>query len=159
MNMKYSKWWTYGIFILATEAVGALSGFLTRDGMEAVSRLPQSALTPPSIVFPIVWGILYALMAFGAARVWMTPDGEAKTKGLWLYAFQLIFNFFWSLFYFNMRAFGFSLIWLMALWVLIALMTLEFRKVDQIAAWVQTPYLLWVGFAGYLNFVMWKLNG
>ncbi len=156
--MKRSKWWTYGLFIGATEAVGALSGFLTRDGMKAVEQLPQSALTPPGIVFPIVWGILYALMAIGAARLWLTPESEARTKGLWLYGFQLIFNFFWSLFYFNMQAFGFSLIWLVALWMLILLMTLEFRKVDKIAARLQIPYLLWVAFAGYLNFVMWKMN-
>ncbi len=156
MNRK--KWWTYGAFIVLTEAVGALSGFLTRQGMEAVSGLPQSALTPPSIVFPIVWAILYALMAIGAARVWMTPDGEERTRGLWLYVFQLIFNFFWSLFYFNMQAFGFSLLWLIALWILILLMTLSFHKVDKLAAWLQLPYLIWVAFAGYLNFVMWRMN-
>ncbi len=157
MNRK--KWWTYGIFILVTEAIGGLSGFLSREGMQEISALPQSALTPPGVVFPIVWGVLYALMAIGAARVWMTPEGEERSRGLWLYVFQLIFNFFWSLFYFNMQAFGFSLLWLVALWILILLMTLSFRKTDPIAAWLQIPYLVWVAFAGYLNYVMWQLNG
>lgn len=142
-----------------TQAIGGLSGFLTRKGMKAVGQLPQSALTPPPVVFPIAWGILYTLMAVGAARVWLQPAGEERTRGLWLYGFQLIFNFFWSLFYFNMQAFGFSLIWLITLWGLILLMTLAFRRMDKIAAWLQIPYLIWVAFAGYLNFVMWRLNG
>lgn len=157
-KMDKRKLWTYGAFIGLSEAVGALSGFLTRDGMKQIRLLPQSALTPPAIVFPIVWAILYALMGFGAARVWMSAPGEERTKGLGLFALQLIFNFFWSLFFFNMRAFGFSLLWLIALWVLILLMTFEFRKVDPLAAWLQLPYLIWVAFAAYLNYVIWSLN-
>lgn len=157
--MKWNKWWTYGIFIVLTLAVGMLSGFLTREGMAQVSQLPQSALTPPSWVFPVVWGILYTLMAIGAARIWLSPESEERSRGLWLYLFQLIFNFFWSLFYFNMQAFGFSLLWLIALWILILLMILSWRKTDKLAPWLQIPYLIWVAFAGYLNFVMWRLNG
>ncbi len=157
--MKRKKWWIYGIFILLTQAVGGLSGFLTRDGMKQISQMPQSVLTPPSWVFPVAWGILYTLMAVGAARVWMRPQSEEREKGLWLYVFQLAMNFFWSIFYFNMQAFGFSLIWLVGLWIVILLMTLSFRKVDKWAAWLQIPYLIWVAFAGYLNFVMWRING
>ncbi len=157
MNRK--KWWTCGIFILLTQAVGGLSGFLTRKGMETVGQMLQSALTPPGWVFPVAWGILYTLMAVGAAWVWMAPEGEDREKGLWLYVFQLVMNFFWSIFYFNMQAFGFSLIWLIGLWILILLVTLSFRKVEKWAAWLQIPYLAWVAFAGYLNFVMWRLNG
>lgn len=157
--MKWNKWWTYGIFIGLTLVVGMLSGFLSREGMEQVSKLPQSALTPPSWVFPVVWSILYTLMAIGAAKIWMSPESEERSMGLWLYLFQLIFNFFWSLFYFNMQAFGFSLLWLIALWILILLMILSWRKTDKLAAWLQVPYLIWVAFAGYLNFVMWRLNG
>ena len=156
--MKRNKWWTYGIFIGLTLAVGMLSGFLTKEGMEQVSKLPQSVLTPPSWVFPVVWSILYTLMAIGAAKIWMSPESEERSRGLWLYLFQLIFNFFWSLFYFNMQAFGFSLLWLIALWILILLMILSWRKTDKLAAWIQIPYLIWVAFAGYLNFVMWRLN-
>ncbi len=156
--MKKFHWKPYVFFILATQAVGGLSGFLTREGMKQVGQLPQSALTPPAIVFPIAWAVLYTLMAIGAARVWQKEPGEERTKGLWLYVFQLIFNFFWSLFYFNMQAFSFSLAWLAVLWLLILLMTLSFRRLDKWAAWLQLPYLLWVAFAGYLNYVMWRLN-
>ncbi|MEG0754671.1 MAG: TspO/MBR family protein, partial [Angelakisella sp.] len=67
-------------------------------------------------------------------------------------------NFFWSIFFFNLQAFGFSFLWLVLLWVLIVLMILSYRKGDKLAAWLQVPYLLWVTFAGYLNYATWLLN-
>ena len=68
------------------------------------------------------------------------------------------FNFFWSIIFFNLQAFGFALLWLLVLWGLILLMILSFRKTDAPAAWLQVPYLLWVTFAAYLNFGVWMLN-
>ena len=71
---------------------------------------------------------------------------------------QLIVNFFWPLFFFNLHAYGFSLLWLMLLWVLVLWMILEFRKTVPLAAWLQIPYLLWLTFALYLNAGVWYLN-
>ena len=160
MNVKKrNNLLTYAIAIGIPEAVGALAGLLTRDGMEAFQQLPQSALTPPGIVFPIVWTILYGLMGISLGRVWLAPDSPERTRGLSLFLFQLIFNFFWSFFFFNMRAFGFSLLWIIALWVLIGLMILSFYKTDKVAAWLQVPYFLWVTFATYLTYAAWRLNG
>ena len=156
--MKRASWKPYVLFILLTEGVGILSGLLTRQGIEAYSMVEKSALTPPAIVFPIVWTILYALMGVGAARVWLTNPSDARTKGLAFFTFQLIFNFFWSIFFFNRQAYGFSLLWLIVMWVLILLMTVEYAKVDKLAAWLQIPYLVWVAFAGYLNYAVWQLN-
>ena len=121
--------------------------------------MSQSALTPPAIVFPVVWTVLYALMGIGSARVWLSDESPERTKGLSLYLFQLIFNFFWSIFFFNMEAYGFSLLWILGLWLLILLMICSFNKMDKAAAWLQIPYLLWVSFAAYLNYTVWKLNG
>ena len=159
MNMKHKTLWTYASFIGISEAVGALSALLTKKGMDAVMALPKSGLTPPPWVFPVVWTVLFALMGIGAARVWLAPDSDAKSKGLWCFVFQLIFNFFWSLLYFNMQWFAVAFFWLIALWVLIAGMALNFYRVEKLSGWLQAPYLLWVAFAGYLNYVTWSLNG
>ena len=154
-----NKLLTYGIAIAIPEAVGTLAGLLTRDGVEAFQQLPQSSLTPPGIVFPIVWTVLYALMGVSLGRIWLSPDSAERTRGLGLFLFQLIFNFFWSFFFFNMQAFGFSLLWIIALWILIGLMILSFYKTDALAAWLQVPYFLWVTFATYLTYAAWRLNG
>ena len=159
MYVKNRKRWIYAVAIAIPELVGALAGFLTRDGVKAFQQLPQSTLTPPGILFPIVWTILYGLMGIGLARIWLSPDSPERTRSLSLFLFQLIFNFFWSFFFFNMQAFGFSLLWIIALWVLIGLMILSFYKVDKVAAWLQVPYFLWVTFATYLTFAAWRLNG
>jgi len=154
-----SKWKTYALWILFAEAVGALSGWLTREGTKLYNAtVVQPPLSPPSAVFPIVWGILFALMGIGAARVYLAPASGARSLSLLLFLIQLAFNFFWSIIFFNFQAFGFAFIWLVLLWLLILWMTLSFRKVDKLAAWLQIPYLLWVAFAAYLNFGVWLLN-
>lgn len=156
--MDKSKLKVYGLFILITEAVGTVAGLLTTLGMEKYSAVEKPALTPPEIVFPIVWTILYALMAVSAARVWLTEESEEKDKGLKLYVVQLGMNFLWSILFFNFQAYGFSFFWLLGLLSVIVLMTLTFYKSDRIAAYLQIPYILWVSFAGYLNFMVWLLN-
>lgn len=157
--MIKQNWKKYAIWILSAEAVGALSGFLSRKGMELYSSvIKQPPLSPPMIIFPIVWGILFALMGFGAARVSLTPPTAGRSKALNIYIAQLIVNFFWSLIFFNAQAFGFAFFWLLLLCALVILMILSFRKVDPLAAWLQIPYLLWLIFAAYLNAGVWYLN-
>ena len=157
--MKKAKWETYVFWIALTEAIGVLAGWLTQEGTalyrETVTKPP---LSPPAIVFPIVWSILYALMGFGAARIRLSDDSPARRKAMVLFGAQLTFNFFWSIWFFRFQAFGFAFFWLIALWILILLMTVSFRKVDRTAALLQIPYLVWVAFAGYLNFGVWLLN-
>ena len=69
-----------------------------------------------------------------------------------------MFNFCWSIIFFNFQSYGVAFVWLLVLWVLILWMIHSFRKLDTAAAWLQLPYLLWVGFAGYLNLGVWLLN-
>lgn len=157
--MRKNRWKTYLFWILLSEMVGALAGWLTREGTQIYSlTIRQPPLSPPALVFPIVWGVLYALMGIGAARVALTADSVPRSRALVLFVVQLVFNFFWSILFFNAQRFGFALLWLAALWLLILWMTLAFRKVDAIAAWLQLPYLIWVAFAFYLNFGVWQLN-
>lgn len=157
--MKKRSWKTYAFWILLAEGVGALSGWLTIEGTQIYNEtVTQPPLSPPAIVFPIVWGILYALMGISAARISMAPPSEERNRGLNLFITQLVVNFFWSLIFFNAQAFGFAFLWLLLLWVLVLWMILAFRKVDPLAALLQIPYLLWLTFAAYLNFGVWYLN-
>lgn len=157
MNMK--KWKIYSAWILFAEAVGALSGWLTRHGMEVYKvEVLKPPLSPPEIVFPVVWTILYALMGVGAARVFMTPPSTARSQGLRLFLIQLAFNFLWTILFFNLQHYGLAFLWLAVLWVLILLMTRAFQLSDRTAARLQIPYLLWVAFAGYLNLGVFLLN-
>jgi len=159
MCMKKFNWKPYVFWIALAEGVGALAGWLTRDGLDIYKQtVTQPPLSPPSFIFPIVWAILYALMGIGAARVYLTPASNARSRGLLLWLVQLAFNFLWSIVFFNLQAYAFAFFWLIALWLLILWMTISFYQVDKTAALLQIPYLLWVAFAGYLTFGVWMLN-
>lgn len=157
--MKKQNWKIYALWIGFTEAVGALSGWLTRDGMKLYqATIRQPPLSPPGVVFPIVWVILFALMGIGAALIYLSPASGGRSRALRIYFVQLAFNFCWSLIFFNLQRFGLALGWLLALWALILWMILTFFRVSKGAAWLQVPYLLWVTFAAYLNLGVWLLN-
>lgn len=159
MYVKKIPWKTYALWILLAEAVGGLSGWLTREGVKIYQEtIVQPPLSPPPIVFPIAWGILFALMGIGAARIYLSPPSTARTRSLVLFFVQLAFNFCWSIIFFNLQSFGFAFLWIVALWGLILWMILSFYEVDQPAAWLQAPYFLWVTFAAYLNYGVWMLN-
>lgn len=156
--MKKISWKVYLLWILVCEAVGALSGFLSREGMRLYEQMAvKPALSPPGWVFPIVWGLLFALMGIGAARISSSSD-DGRNRALNLFTAQLVVNFFWPLLFFNAMAFGFAFIWLILLWILVLLMILSYWRIDQLAAWLQVPYLLWLTFAGYLNYMVVMLN-
>ena len=153
------NWKPYVFWILLAEAVGALSGWLTREGIQIYAQtIVKPPLSPPGWVFPVVWAILYALMGIGAAKVYQAPASKTRSMGLNLFITQLVVNFFWSPIFFNLQDFGFSLLWLLLLWGLVLWMILAFRKVEPLAAKLQIPYLLWLTFAAYLNFGVWYLN-
>ena len=154
--MRKPTWKQYAFWIGLSEAVGGLSGLLTREGQKIYNATAvQPPLSPPQWVFPVVWGILYALMGISAARIAVTEE----RPGLNFFAAQLTVNFFWSLLFFNAQAYGFAALWLALLIALVIGMILRFRRADRLAARIQIPYLLWLCFALYLNVGVWVLNG
>ncbi len=136
-------------------AVGGLSAWLTKDGMKAFEALKQPPLSPPTWLFPVVWTILFILMGIASYLVYQKGS---HNKALTLYAIQLLFNFFWSIWFFGFGWFGFAFLWLVCLWALILATMLAFSRSSKAAAYLMLPYLLWVTFAGYLNLGVWLLN-
>lgn len=158
--LTWAKLKTYVISILIALGVGGLSAFLIRKNVYIYSLLRKPPLAPPSIVFPIVWTPLYILMGIGSARIFLQRDAylDSVFDALLNYVLQLIFNFLWPIIFFNMHTFLFSFIWLVVLWTSILKMIFKFSKLDTTAAYLQIPYLLWVTYAGYLNFMIYLLN-
>ena len=143
------------VFILISIAVGALSAFLTRNNMNLFDSIQKPPLTPPAIVFPIVWTILFALMGYSAARVYLE---NPKSNGIEVFGVNLAVNFFWSIIFFNLRAYTFAFIWLLLLIAVVVVMIIKFYQVDKPAAYLQLPYLAWLLFAGYLNLYIALVN-
>ena len=137
-------------------AVGSLSALLTRNSMETFNAVTKPGLAPPGWLFPVVWTILYVLM--GIASYLVLKSGKPNDKALTTYGIQLIFNFFWSLIFFNLELYLFAFVWLVLLWLLILKTTLLFYQISKPAGYLMVPYLLWVTFAGYLNLSIYLLN-
>ncbi|MCD7844656.1 MAG: tryptophan-rich sensory protein [Oscillospiraceae bacterium] len=137
--------------------VGGLSAWLTRDAMAVYGTLRQPPLSPPGWVFPVVWTVLFVLMALAASMVW-TAAAPGRDGALTLYGVRLLFNFLWTLLFFSAQKYGFALLWLVVLWVLILLTAVQFYRQTRPAGYLMLPYLLWVTFAGYLNAGVWLLN-
>ena len=135
-----NNWKTYARWILLSEGVGALGGWLTREGTRWYAQYAcKPALTPPAAVFPVAWAILYALMGAGAARVAMGPPGAERSAALRTFYWQLGANFLWSILFFNLRAYGAAFLLLAVLWGLIVWMTMLFARQDKTAALLQIP--------------------
>lgn len=152
---------TFIIAIAVPLATGGLSALLTKDNMNIYGEISTPPLSPPSFLFPVVWTLLYILMGVSSAFIWLQrkDEKEKADNALLIYAATLVFNFIWSLIFFNFRLYLFSFIWLVCLLVLIILTVVSYRRLSPVAAYLQIPYALWVAFAGYLNFGIWLLNG
>lgn len=151
---------SYAISIAIALGVGGLSALLTMGNMSLYEEVIQPPLAPPSILFPIVWTVLYVLMGVSAAIIYTDSRVEKseRTAALMPYWASLFVNFFWSILFFNFRAFLPAFIWLILLEFLIVMTIISYRRINTGAAYLQIPYAIWVAFAGYLNIAIWWLN-
>ena len=140
-------------------AVGILASILSGGGMAAFQELNKPPLSPPGWLFPVVWTILYVLMGIASYLVVTSGANEAdRYRALLFYGIQLVVNFFWPIFFFRFDCYLFSFFWLVFLWLLIFQTWRLFREISRLAGFLLVPYLVWVTFAGYLNFSIFLLN-
>lgn len=150
------------IFLIAvvTAATAGL-GAAVSGGSENVwyFALEKPGLTPPDMIFAVVWPILFSLMALGAVLVRLAAGSfNVASAALGLYFTQLIANLAWSWLFFGFQQVLIAMLTLAALWLLILAMIRAFAKHSRAAAFMQVPYLLWVSFAGYLNASILLMN-
>ena len=157
MERKRS-FWPYVIFIFLSLLTGGLATLVSMDGMKAYAYLPQSPLTPPPVVFSIVWSILYILMGVSAALLYTAPPRGLKDQHL-LYGGTLLLNFLWPVLFFALGLRLAALVTLLVMIVLAVGTVIRYRPVSRLAADLQLPYTLWLFFALYLNITAYQLNG
>ena len=128
-------------------------------GMRDYGAMVKPPLSPPGWLFPVVWTLLYLLMGYSAYRVYTAQaDPAQKKRALATYVVQLALNFLWPILFFGFDWYLGAFILLLALWVAILLTIRRFSEIDELAGDLLIPYLLWVTFAGYLNFGVYLLN-
>ena len=91
-----------------------------------------------------------------SARFW---NGDLQKQNIIaIFAVQLVLNVLWSFIFFGLHQPGLAFFELIALWFSILYLIINFYRVSKAAAWLLVPYILWVTFAGYLDWAMWMMN-
>lgn len=147
---------TYIKAILIPVLVGGIVGILISGSMD-YNVLEKPFLSQPSILFPIVWTILYILMgvSYGIIKDKGLMDSETK----FIYYLQLFVNAIWPIIFFVFKWRLFAFIWILLLDVLVIVMLTNFYNKNKLAGLLQIPYLIWILFASYLNLAFYVLNG
>lgn len=118
--------------------------------------LQKPAWTPPKWLFPVAWTVLYIMIAVAGWRVWKA-EGLGLALAVWTVGLAL--NAAWSWIMFGEQSIGWALVDLAGMWISIVLFIVLAWSVDRTAAMLFLPYLVWVTYAGALNFVIWRWNG
>ncbi|MDD3150530.1 MAG: tryptophan-rich sensory protein, partial [Candidatus Gastranaerophilales bacterium] len=163
--MKINNTFKLIIAIVVSELAGIIGSVFTRPSIAGwYAGLVKPALNPPAWVFGPVWTTLFALMGIAAFLVWSSyaKASEDKKKGikiaLTLFGIQLTLNTLWSIIFFGLHNPGLAFIEIIFLWLAIIATIIAFAKISRPAAWFLVPYIIWVSFAGYLNYSIWQVN-
>lgn len=119
--------------------------------------LEKPDFNPPNWLFAPVWTLLFILMAISLYLVWQST-AKKKTQALIIFYLQLGLNIIWSVIFFGLKNPGLAFGEILFLWLLILLTITSFYKINKTSAYLLTPYLVWVSFAAFLNFLIWNLN-
>ncbi len=150
---------TYVLSILLVSAGGLIVGLLTREGTQIYANtIRKPPLSPPGILFPIVWTVLYVLMGISLARMILSKISQPRNLGILFFLLQYMLNLSWCFVFFHARNFALALAELIGMLASVILMTVFFHRADPLAAKLQIPYVLWLCFAVYLNIGVLALN-
>lgn len=150
-----SKLKTYAKSILIPIILGGIVGIIISGAID-YNTLQKPPLAPPSVLFPIVWTILYILMgvSYGILKDKLLVDDKTQR----IYYLQLFVNLLWPIAFFTLEWRLFAFIWIILLDILVFTMIMEFYKKNKVSGLLQIPYLIWLLFATYLNLAVYLLN-
>ncbi|MDT2449641.1 TspO/MBR family protein [Enterococcus avium] len=138
--------------IIVTEIVGMFSGLLAGDIHQIYDGLNKIPLSPPGVVFGIVWPLLYLLMSLSLYLTFTSCENKKeKKKVIYIYGVQLFFNFSWSIIFFNIQYMKVAILIVVFLLFMVGYQITIFSKNNKLAGYLLVPYWLWLLFATYLN--------
>ncbi len=146
------------VWVLICFAVGLLASYFQNDALTMwYPLLRRSSITPPNIVFPIVWSILYLLMGISAGIV-QGSGCETRRLVLTVFIVQLVLNFLWCITFFTMRNPLLGLLDILLLDAMVLLYIVLSYRVNRVASFLFIPYIVWLMIATYLNAYIYVHN-
>ena len=154
--MKKISWSTVAVVALVMVLVSLTGASFTQIG-EWFQSLSKPSFQPPNWLFAPVWTILYLFIGISAYLIY-TSKKEGSRIVLTILAANLVLNVLWSFFFFTQHNLLLALIDLILLWITIVVIIAKARQISRLSVWLFVPYLLWVSFAGVLNYAILILN-
>lgn len=143
----------------ATFGAGIFSFFFVDPDMSLwYDGLIKPPLTPPDVVFPIVWAVLYALMTIAACVVWLKEQDSATEGWLRFYFVQLLFNAAWTVFFFGYHAIPLAFTDGLVLAYMVLGLSISGFEIRRSVFYLMFPYFLWTAFVLYITLGIWILN-
>jgi len=143
--------------IIALIAAGS-GGYATDIG-DWYRGLQKPTWQPPDWLFAPVWTLIFALVAWSAGAAWHAAEPGQRAAAVVLpFSINLVLNVAWSFLFFRWRRPRVALGELMALWLSIVALIILLWPISPLASMLLLPYLLWVSFAGFLNYTIVRLN-
>lgn len=148
------------ISILVCQGAGVIGSLFTSPAISTwYATLQKPSFNPPNWIFAPVWILLFLLMGISLYLIWEKRLGNKKAKiAVFIFGVQLILNTFWSILFFGLQFPLYAFIEIIILWLAILLTIVNFYKISKLATYLLLPYILWVSFAGYLNYSIWQLQ-
>ncbi len=139
--------------------IASAAGALSTDIGPWYYALVKPSWQPPDWLFGPVWTTIYACAAIAASLAWLrAPNRSQRTTLLIAFAVNLGLNILWSLLFFRMQRPDFALYQVGFLWLSIVVLIAIMWNYSRTSSLLLLPYLLWVSFAAYLNFIIVQLN-
>ncbi len=156
--MRLKDWLIGAGFVALSECAGIVGAVFTAPSIPGwYATLARPNIAPPNWIFAPVWTTLFLLMGIAAFLVWRSGRTGKKTAFA-LFALQLALNALWSFVFFGLHNPGVALVEIVFLWLAILATIVAFARFSRGAAWLLAPYIAWVSFAAYLNYLLWILN-
>jgi translocator protein len=133
--------------------IGILGSLFTRTEIPTwYAGLVKPWWTPSPLAFPIVWTMLYILMAVSFWRLWEAkPGSPARSTAIGWFLVQLALNATWSPVFFGWHGIRTGLVIILVLLAAIVGTLSWASRVDRVAAYLLVPYLAWVAYAATIN--------
>ena len=132
----------------------ALAGSLVTNADTSWYESIKPNITPPSIVFPIVWSILFILISISLYFLWINAKKKQRKQVAFIFGINLILNALWSYLFFGLQKPLFAFYDIILLWISIVGMLVVSYKINKASFYMLIPYFLWVSFASYLNWLI-----
>jgi translocator protein len=135
--------------------MGGIGGLFTSKNVNSEwYQSIQPSITPPSWVFPVAWDFLFVTIAFSLYFAWMSSKNKKqKSKVVIIFGINFLLNILWSALFFGSKLTQIAFFEVIVLWLSILAIIFIMRKTSKESSWLLVPYLIWVAFAGVLNYL------